>query len=170
MSELKWKNLLCASWSLIESIIQQKKPWLQHLTLRLNTRASVNMCCSHTGGCHNVNTAHWHQRKHKKKGPTGLTHASAAVGEGKARATNTCDDRSRQLVLPQLDLDEGVSIMSSFRSCSVTPTLSGRIQRSPAALGRLRRDLVISLLVVCWSVHNPDASGCEQTKMSWFYN
>lgn len=162
MSELKWKNLLCASWSFIESIIQQKKPWLQHLTLRLNTRASINMCCSHTGGCHNVNIAHWHQRKHNKKGTTGLTHASAAVGEEKARAANTCDDRSRQLVLPQLDLVEGVSIMSSFRSCFVTLTLSGRIQKSPAALGRLHRDLVISLLVVCWWE-------CPQSRCKWMW-
>lgn len=69
MSKLKWKNLLCVSQSLIESIIQQKIPWLQHFTLSLGTQEAVNMRWSRTGSCHNVNTVHCHQKNHNKKEP-----------------------------------------------------------------------------------------------------
>lgn len=92
MRELKWKNLLCVKRSLTESIIQQKIPWLQHFTLRLNTQETVNMRWGHAGSCRNVNKAHCHQRIHNKEEEEEealASHASGAVGESMEKARMT---------------------------------------------------------------------------------
>lgn len=110
---LKWKNLLCVSRSLTESIIQREIPLITALSHRGWTHRKLSTCAGVTQEAARMST----ERAVIKGAVTRRKHRPRTCirGGGRARGkklshTHACDDRSRHLAQPPKDWRASCSV------------------------------------------------------------